>query len=79
MFVCICHALTNGDVSAAKAGGAASDAAVFRHFGVEPQCGCCADSIQCLLACQEATGGSRHTREDRAPCASRDGAEKIPA
>jgi bacterioferritin-associated ferredoxin len=68
MYVCVCHALTDRDVSAAKADGAASDAEVFRHFGVEPQCGFCAESIKCLLRCREAGGQPLPAHDDAPPC-----------
>lgn len=41
MYVCVCHALTDGDVRSAEAEGADTHGEVFRHFGVKPKCGRC--------------------------------------
>ena len=54
MYICICHALTDSDVSAAEEQGAAKTSEVFHHYGVQPQCGRCVFSMHCKL------NGKRH-------------------
>ena len=45
MYVCICHAITDRDVEAAKERGVSRMSEVFTHFGVEPSCGRCCGTI----------------------------------
>lgn len=45
MYVCICHAITDGDVLQAKDQGSSTQREVFDHFGVKPRCGRC---LKCL-------------------------------
>lgn len=59
MYVCICNALTDGDVFSAEAEGAANEQEIFQHFGVRPQCGGCISSMRCMLGCTEVPGTCR--------------------
>lgn len=45
MYVCICHAITDGDIQTAKGQGSQTHRDVFQHYGVKPQCGRC---VKCL-------------------------------
>lgn len=66
MYICICHALTEGDVRSAEAAGAATHGEVFRHFGVKPQCGRCMSSMRGMMGHCGAVGERRHA-DDVAP------------
>ena len=63
MYVCICHALTDRDVRSAEVEGASSDAEVFRHFGVKPQCGRCVPSMRCMLGCRHPASEGSHAND----------------
>lgn len=66
MYVCICNALTDGDVRSAETEGAATHAEVFRHFGVKPCCGRCVPSMRGMLTSAEPACERRHAT-DAAP------------
>jgi bacterioferritin-associated ferredoxin len=44
MFICVCNAITEHQVQAAVAGGAASMADLQGELGVASCCGCCAET-----------------------------------
>jgi len=74
MYVCVCHALTDGDVRSARDEGAATSAEVFRHYGVKPQCGRCVRTMggvmgRCGLGCGETAAERRHANDGDAPLA----------
>lgn len=41
MYICVCHALNEGDVKSAFAHGATEANGVFCHHGIRPHCGRC--------------------------------------
>jgi bacterioferritin-associated ferredoxin len=49
MYVCLCNALTDGQVRAAAAAGATRPCEVFRHCGCGAQCATCARTIRTML------------------------------
>jgi bacterioferritin-associated ferredoxin len=49
MYVCLCNALTDGQVRAAAAAGAARPKDVFATCGCGPQCASCARTIRAIL------------------------------
>jgi bacterioferritin-associated ferredoxin len=49
MYVCVCHAVTEGDVRDKVATGAASPKAVRAACGMRPGCGSCVRRIRSLL------------------------------
>ena len=53
MYVCICHAITEGDIREAKSSGSLTHRDVFNHFGVKPRCGRC---LQCFKGKMDGTG-----------------------
>lgn len=61
MYVCVCNALTDKQVSEALADGARTASAVYRRLGCKAQCGKCVRVIGARLK----TG----SREDGAACA----------
>jgi bacterioferritin-associated ferredoxin len=71
MYVCMCHALTEGDVRSAEADGAAKHDEVFRHYGVKVQCGRCVPTMRGLLGSTEQAGDRRHLPEPQAATRTR--------
>jgi bacterioferritin-associated ferredoxin len=63
MYICICHALTDGDVRSAEAGGAATHSDVFHHFGVVQSCGRCVPSMRSMLRSSDSAGDRRHATD----------------
>jgi bacterioferritin-associated ferredoxin len=55
MIVCICNALSQSDVENARAEGAHCEKQIFRHHGVEVQCGRCIDDISGIIGCKSET------------------------
>jgi bacterioferritin-associated ferredoxin len=49
MYVCICNAFTEKQVSVAIGTGVSSPAGVFRHFGCVPQCGKCVPMVRGMV------------------------------
>jgi bacterioferritin-associated ferredoxin len=49
MYVCICNAFTERQVSIAIHTGVSSPAGVFRHLGCAPQCGKCVPTVRCMV------------------------------
>lgn len=49
MYVCICNALNDKDVTEAALAGAGTVKKVFMHHGCEAQCGTCVKEIQGML------------------------------
>jgi bacterioferritin-associated ferredoxin len=49
MYVCICNAFTEKQVSKALRTGISSPAGVFRHLGCAPQCGKCVPTVRCMV------------------------------
>jgi bacterioferritin-associated ferredoxin len=49
MYVCVCHAVTEGDVRDTMAAGATSPKAVRAACGMRPGCGACVRRIRSLL------------------------------
>ena len=49
MYVCICNAFTEKQVSVAIGAGISSPAGVFRHLGCVPQCGKCVPTVRCMV------------------------------
>lgn len=45
MYVCICNAITDGQVGTALSQGCASVGEVFRHVGERPNCGKCVREV----------------------------------
>ena len=45
MYLCICNAITDGEIGRAVAQGCASVSEVFRHLGERPNCGRCVPEI----------------------------------
>jgi bacterioferritin-associated ferredoxin len=45
MYLCICNAITDGEVDRAVAQGCSSVGEVFRHLGERPNCGRCVPDI----------------------------------
>ena len=45
MYLCICNAITDGEVERAVAQGCESVGEVFRHLGERPNCGRCVPEI----------------------------------
>jgi len=60
MYICVCHALTEGDVRSAETAGAETHGQVFRHFGVKPQCGRCMSSMRGVMKCKGVASDRRH-------------------
>ncbi len=55
MFVCICHAFTDKDLSKALEQGISTPSNFFKHHEVEPNCGQCLSAINHFLKEKEAT------------------------
>lgn len=49
MYVCICNAITDRDVHAARADGAAGADEVFRSLGAQKRCGRCVAAMHDLM------------------------------
>jgi bacterioferritin-associated ferredoxin len=49
VYVCICNAFTEKQVSKAIRNGISSPAGVFRHLGCTPQCGKCVPTVRCMV------------------------------
>ena len=49
VYVYICNAFTEKQVSGAIHSGVASPSGVFRHLGCVPQCGKCVPTVRCLV------------------------------
>ena len=49
MYVCICNAFTEKQVSVAIRTGVSSPAGVFRHLGCVPQCGKCVPTVRWMV------------------------------
>ena len=49
MYVCICNAFTEKQVSTAIHTGVSSPAGVFRHLGCTPQCGKCVPTVRRMV------------------------------
>jgi bacterioferritin-associated ferredoxin len=49
MYVCVCHAVTEGDVRDKAAAGATTPKAVRAACGMRPGCGACVKRIRALL------------------------------
>jgi bacterioferritin-associated ferredoxin len=49
MYVCVCHAVTEGDVRDKVAAGATTPKAVRTACGMRPGCGACVRRIRALL------------------------------
>ena len=49
MYVCLCNALTDRDVSSHMAGGNCSVSMVYRACGCQPQCGKCVPFVRQML------------------------------
>jgi bacterioferritin-associated ferredoxin len=49
MVVCLCNAMTDGDVRAAVAAGAARPKEVYACCGGRAQCGCCTATVLQIL------------------------------
>ena len=49
MYICVCNAVTDGDIRKAIDGGAASLSDVQRRLPVASCCGCCHDSAQSVV------------------------------
>jgi bacterioferritin-associated ferredoxin len=49
MYVCLCNALTDRDVSPHMAGGNCSVSMVYRACGCQPQCGKCVPFVRQML------------------------------
>jgi bacterioferritin-associated ferredoxin len=69
MYVCVCHALTDGDVRSAEARGAATHSDVFHHFGVTPCCGRCVPAMRGMLNTAETSSNRRHMTDGPPPVA----------
>ena len=48
MYLCICHALNEQAVDAAREAGAATAIGIYRHYGVKPKCGKCVRAMQAV-------------------------------
>lgn len=55
MYVCICHAITDGQVSNALGQGCRSVSDVFRRVGERPNCGKCVPDLCRLVRSARAT------------------------
>src|ERR1700680_703133 len=71
MYVCLCNALTDRDVSAHMAGGNWSVSMVYRALGCQPQCGKCVPYVRQMLrqALSAADAGNGGDDWMRAGCA----------
>lgn len=69
MYVCVCNAITDREVHAAMAGGAAGADEVFRHFGTEMRCGRCVATMRSLMGEQGTKGERRHVGDAEPPVA----------
>jgi bacterioferritin-associated ferredoxin len=49
MVVCLCNAMTDGDVRAAVAAGAARPKEIYACCGGRAQCGCCTPTVLQIL------------------------------
>jgi bacterioferritin-associated ferredoxin len=49
VYVCICNAFTEKQVSVAIDTGVSSPAGVFRHLGCVPQCGKCVPTVRGMV------------------------------
>jgi bacterioferritin-associated ferredoxin len=67
MYVCICHAITDGEVAAAESQGAKNETEVFSHYGVSPKCGRCLNAMGCLLKCPLKSTAEMKTAEKAEP------------
>ncbi|MDR3436731.1 (2Fe-2S)-binding protein [Telmatospirillum sp.] len=69
MYICVCNALTDGDVRNAEAAGAVTHGQVFRHYGVKPQCGRCLSCMRGAMGQQGGVASERRHADDAAPVA----------
>lgn len=67
MYVCVCNAITDREVSAAVAGGATGADEVFRHFGTEMRCGRCVATMRGLIGETGCAGERRHVGDAETP------------
>lgn len=49
MYVCICNALTEADISRCLESGAGTAAEVYKAAGCRPNCGICKDDMETLI------------------------------
>lgn len=49
MYVCICNAITDGEIDQAIASGHSSVEQIYQACGVTPQCGTCRDEITDMI------------------------------
>jgi bacterioferritin-associated ferredoxin len=60
MYVCICNAVTDRQISAAVAAGAASLDDLSMQLGVAAGCGCCRETAQRMLDSRACCGDCTH-------------------
>ncbi len=60
MYVCICNALKDKQLTAAAADDARTVAQVFRRCGARPQCGKCLPDVAALIEQQREAEGGAH-------------------
>ena len=66
MIVCSCNAITESEVREAARQGAASPEAAYACLGCEPQCGCCLDYAQEIIAEERGKGPNLRLVANRA-------------
>ncbi|MFP3943343.1 MAG: bacterioferritin-associated ferredoxin [Alphaproteobacteria bacterium] len=49
MYVCICNALTEADITRCLESGASSAADIYKAAGCRPNCGICRDDMEDLI------------------------------
>lgn len=59
MYVCICNAVTDGEIREAYAEGACTFAAQQEQLGVSTCCGCCKPAVREIISTCQAEAGAR--------------------
>lgn len=67
MYLCICNAITDGDVERAVSHGCSSVGEVFRHLGERPNCGRCIPEICRTVQQAQAQALAENMTGDLAP------------
>jgi Bacterioferritin-associated ferredoxin len=78
MYVCICHALNDKQVSQALDNGARTPASVFRHFECQVQCGKCVPTMRAMAQDHCGNHHSGHTAAHAAVCQGKAPVQPLP-
>ena len=72
MYICVCHALSESDITAAIDTGEKCEKDVFAAFGVRPECGQCVQKIcQMMNRMKEGDAASCYDRDKPPSCSER--------